>query len=125
MASKTDKKEVPAEKVVLYDKLVANIPEIERKGDTVPYTSLNGNMFSYLYNDGTLALRLSEKDREDFIKKHKAGLMQAYGIVQKEYVAVPEKVLADTKEMKKYLKLSFEYAKTLKVKPSKKVVKKK
>lgn len=51
--------------------------------------------------------------------------MQAYGIVQKEYVAVPEKVLADTKEMKKYLKLSFEYVKTLKAKPSKKVAKKK
>ncbi len=125
MAGKTDKKEAPPDKVTLYDKLITSIPEIERKGDTVPYTSLNGNMFSYLHHDGTLALRLSEKDREDFIKKHKAGLMQAYGIVQKEYVAVPEKVLADTKEMKKYLKLSFEYVKTLKAKPSKKVAKKK
>ena len=125
MPAKTEKKEAPADKVALYDKLIATIPEIERKGDTVPYTSLNGNMFSYLHNDGTLALRLSEKDRADFIKKHNAELMRAYGIVQKEYVAVPEKVLADTKEMKKYLKLSFEYAKTLKPKPAKKAVKKK
>jgi hypothetical protein len=120
MPTKTEKKAAPTEKVALYDKLIATIPEIERKGSTVPYTSLNGNMFSYLHNDGTLALRLSEKDRADFIKKHSAELMQAYGIVQKEYIAVPEKVLADTKEMEKYLKLSFEYAKTLKSKPAKK-----
>ncbi len=125
MATAKKKSEIPAEQLSQYNKLIASIPEIERKGDTVPYTSLNGNMFSYLYNDGTMGLRLAEKDREDFLKKHKATLMQAYGVVQKEYVAVPEKVLADAKEMKKYLKLSFEYVKTLKPKATKKAGKKK
>jgi hypothetical protein len=33
----------------LYDKLIATIPEIERKGDANPYTSLNGNMFTLLH----------------------------------------------------------------------------
>jgi len=32
----------------LYEKLVATLPGVERKGDTVPYTSVNGHMFSNL-----------------------------------------------------------------------------
>jgi TfoX/Sxy family transcriptional regulator of competence genes len=38
----------------------------------------------------------------------------------KEYVAVPEGLLKNTKELKKYLDFSYEYAKTLKPKPAKK-----
>jgi hypothetical protein len=37
-----------------------------------------------------------------------------------EYVAVPDGLLENTKELKKYLDLSFAYAKTLKPKPTKK-----
>ena len=37
-----------ANKLAIYEKVVATIPSIERKGDTMPYTSLNGNMFLYL-----------------------------------------------------------------------------
>ena len=39
---------VPSDKLELYEKLVATNPKVERKGATVPYTSLNGHMFSYL-----------------------------------------------------------------------------
>jgi hypothetical protein len=39
---------VPLEKLELYEKLVATNPSVKRKGVTVPYTSLNGHMFSYL-----------------------------------------------------------------------------
>ncbi len=38
----------------------------------------------------------------------------------KEYVAVPDALLKKTSELAKYLDLSYEYAKTLKPKPSKK-----
>jgi hypothetical protein len=44
------KKTLPNE--ALYDKLIATIPEIERKGDANPYTSLNGNMFTLLHQSG-------------------------------------------------------------------------
>jgi hypothetical protein len=44
--STAKKNNVPPEKLVLYEKLVATNPDIERKGASVPYTSLNGNMFS-------------------------------------------------------------------------------
>jgi hypothetical protein len=40
------------DKLALYDKLVATNPAIGRKGATVPYTSLNGHMFSYLSKGG-------------------------------------------------------------------------
>ena len=49
---------VPLEKLELYKKLVATNPKVEQKGATVPYTSVNGHMFSYLSKEGRLALRL-------------------------------------------------------------------
>lgn len=36
----------------------------------------------------------------------------------KEYVAVPDGLLADTRTMKKYFAASYAYAKTLKAKPT-------
>jgi TfoX/Sxy family transcriptional regulator of competence genes len=103
----------------LYDKLIATIPEIERRGDANPYTSLNGNMFTLLHQS-KLAIRLPEDEREKFLKKYKTSLFEAYGTVMKEYVAVPDDLLPNTKELKKYLELSYSYAKTLKPKPTKK-----
>jgi len=111
----TPKKTAPNEQEALYDKLIATIPEIERKGDANPYTSLNGNMFTLLHQS-RLAIRLSEIERDKFLKKYKTALFEAYGTVMKEYVAVPDNLLANTRELQKYLKLSYEYAKTLKAK---------
>jgi TfoX/Sxy family transcriptional regulator of competence genes len=112
------------ETIALYDKLIATHPEIERKGAANPYTSLNGNMFTMLSPSGVMALRLPEDEREAFLKKHKAKLFEAYGAVMKEYVSVPESLLRDTKEMKKYLSVSYDYAKTLKPKATTKTKKK-
>jgi hypothetical protein len=107
------------EAIALYDKLIATNPMIERKGDANPYTSLNGNMFTLLYQSA-LAIRLPEDEREKFLKKYKTTLFEAYGAVMKEYVAVPDALLKKTKELEKYLAISYEYAKILKPKPTKK-----
>jgi hypothetical protein len=109
---------VPSDKLELYEKLVATNPNIERKGATVPYTSLNGHMFSYLSKEGKLALRLPAGEREAFLKKYKTKLCEAYGIVQKEYVVVPDSLLASTRELKKYFDCSYEYVGSLKPKPT-------
>jgi len=103
----------------LYDKLIATHPEIERKGDANPYTAINGNMFTLLH-ESRLAMRLPEAEREKFLKKYKTKLYEAYGTVMREYVAVPDSLLQNTKEVAKYLDLSYEYAKTLKPKATKK-----
>jgi len=105
-----------ADKVALYDKLIAMRPEIERKGDANPYTAVNGNMFTILLGSGRLGIRLPEEERAKFLKKYGTRLLEAYGAVMKEYVAVPDELLGKTKELAKYLDLSFAYAGTLKAK---------
>ena len=118
---RSEEKSNPAEKVALYEKLLATLPGIERKGADNPYTSLNGNMFSLLLSpEGRMALRLPKDEREPFLKKYKTTLFEAYGAVMQEYVAVPDALLQKTKELQGYLALSYAYAKTLKPKPTKK-----
>ena len=112
------------EKLALYEKLVATKPKVERKGKTTPYTSLNGHMFSFLAKDGKVSLRLSETDREAFLKKYKTKLSEQHGRVMKEYVLVPAALLKKTRELKKYFDLSCKYVGGLKPKPTKRKKKK-
>jgi hypothetical protein len=102
--------------IELYEKLVATLPNVERKGATVPYTSHNGHMFSYLSKEGKLELRLGPQDLEAFLKKYKAKLCEAYGVVQKEYVEVPDALFASTKELSKHFERSLVYVSSLKPK---------
>jgi hypothetical protein len=106
------------DKLELYKRLVATNPEIERKGDTMPYTSVNGNMFSLFTKEAILALRLPPDVREAFLEKHKTKLTQQYGAVMREYVDVPDALLANTKALKPYFDSSYAYAKGLRAKPS-------
>lgn len=112
--SAAKKNSCPPANLELYERLVATHPKIERKGATTGYTSLNGNMYTFLHPSGALAIRLSEAEREKFLKKYKTTLFEAYGVVMKEYVAVPDALLKRTKELAKYLDLSYQYATTLK-----------
>src|SRR5215468_9031556 len=116
MAAKKQTSDLPKEKLNAYKKLIASNPLIELKGATVPYTSFNGHMFSYFEKDGTFGLRLPEKEREAFLKKYKTTLFISYGIVKKEFVLVPEKLLMNFKEFKPYFETSFQYVKSLKAK---------
>jgi hypothetical protein len=118
--SSPKKNNIPADKLDLYEKLVATNPKVERKGAANPYTSLNGHMFSYLNRSGSLALRLPADEREKFLKKYKTTLFEAYGAVMKEYVTVPDRLLRNMKELRKYFALSYQYVGSLKPKPSKK-----
>jgi hypothetical protein len=104
--------------VALFEKVVAALPGVERKGDTIPYTSLNGHMFSYVSKDGFVALRLPEKTRNEFITKYDTKLCVQYGITQKEYVVVPDSILKRTTELKKYFVESHRYVASLKPKPT-------
>jgi TfoX/Sxy family transcriptional regulator of competence genes len=108
----------PADKVELYEKLVATNPSVKRKGATMPYTSLNGHMFSLLTKTGKLALRLPADARDAFLKKYKTKLCEQYGTVLKEYVEVPDALLENTKELKKFFDLSYAYVGALKPKPT-------
>ena len=52
------KSQIPPAKLELYEKLIATVPEIDRKGAVHPYTSLNGHIFTYLDQTGTPGVRL-------------------------------------------------------------------
>jgi hypothetical protein len=106
------------DKLLLYKTLVATNPGAEVKGATVPYTSINGNMSSYLSKEGKLELRLPKAEREAFLKKYQARMCEAYGKVQPEYVEVPDALLEKTPELKKYFDISYAYVSSLKPKPT-------
>jgi TfoX/Sxy family transcriptional regulator of competence genes len=100
----------------LYEKVVATIPNVKRKGKTMPYTSHNGHMFSLFTKEGKLALRLPDDDREAFVEKYGTEPVVQYGAMMKEYVEIPQELLQDTDELKQYFELSYQYICTLKPK---------
>ena len=108
----------PEREVALYEALIATHPDIERKGKSSPYTSINGNMFTILSADGVLGLRLGAADREDFVETFGTGSHEAHGTVMKEYVAVPAELLAEAEKLARYLAKSYDYARGLKPKPT-------
>ena len=110
----------PQDKIDLYDQLIATNPEIERKGVSNPYTSVNGHMFTHLSKTGSLGIRLPKEERESFLEKFNTSLYESYGAIMKEYVTVPDDLLENTEELKQYLDLSYAYTKSLKPKPTKK-----
>jgi hypothetical protein len=69
---------------------------------------------------GVPAMRLPEGARDEFLKRYKTKLYEAYGAVMSEYVTIPVDLLGKTKELQKYLGLSYEYVKGLRPKPSEK-----
>ena len=85
---------VPHDRLERYDRLIATIPGLERKGASIPYTSVNGHMSSYLTETGSLVMRLSGPDRDRFLAEFGTTLHEAYGIVQKEFVDVPDDLFA-------------------------------
>lgn len=110
--------EVPQASIDLYEAVIAAHPDIERKGATVPYTSVNGHMFSCFNKAGELGLRLSKEERGAFLSRHKTTLFESYGVVMKEYVTVPHRLLKKTEEFLPYLDLSYSYVRSLKPKPT-------
>jgi hypothetical protein len=107
-----------AEALAHYEKLVATNPKVDRKGATMPYTSLNGHMFSMLTKQDAVALRLPAGEREAFLTRYKTTLCEQFGMVMKEYVIVPNSLLPKTRALKRYFDASYAYVATLKPKPT-------
>jgi len=104
------------ENLKLYEALVFTNPEVERKGATMPYTSRNGHMFSFLDKSGKMCLRLPTQEREAFLAQFKTKTSEQYGTIMKEYVDIPASLLESTSALKTYYDISFEYIGTLKPK---------
>ena len=110
------KSSIPDNILKVYDKMIEALEGIERKGATMPYTSLNGHMFSFLDAEGRLSLRLSTESREAFIDRHQTKLAEQHGAILKEYVVVPDELFQNVRSMKEYFRESYEYVKSMKPK---------
>ena len=108
----------PEELFDRYDALISTIKVLERKGATMPYTSVNGHMFSFIDKEGLLSLRLGKEDLAAFIKKYKTQNSVQHGAMMKEYALVPAALFKKTKELGPWFAKSFDYASSLKPKPT-------
>ncbi len=66
-----------------------------------------------------MGLRLPAPERAAFLAEFDTGLLESYGTVMKEYVTVPDAMLADTDTLEPYLRMSYDYVTSLKPKPTK------
>jgi len=119
------KSTIPAAKLALYDALVATLRAVDRKGATMPYTSCNGHMFSFMTSTGTLALRLGGPMLAKFVAKYGERPCVQHGAVMKEYVEVPDALLSSTRALAPYFAASWAYVGSLPAKATKKPATKK
>lgn len=104
------------EKLAQFDAIVDLVPDIERKGKTIPYTSVNGHMFSLLNKDGELGFRFSKEDGEKFKEKHQSTILKTHGAVMRVYILITEEILKDLDLAASFLKENYTYTKSLKLK---------
>lgn len=97
----------------VYDEIVAQIPEFERKGKTMPYTSANGYMFSLVNKEGQFGIRLSKESQKKFIEEHNSGPFYSHGATMRDYVHVPNELLVQQDVMKNYLLESYQFVMSL------------
>lgn len=101
-----------------YGRIVTRLPGMNVKGKTMPYTSLNGHMTSFLDREGGLNLRLSVPDMTAFLQAWPGEAVISYGAVMKGYVAVPPALMAREDELVGWFEKSLAYIGGLKPKPT-------
>jgi hypothetical protein len=104
----------------IYDDVVGKLEGVERKGKTMPYTSLNGHMFSFVSQEDTVGVRLSKIDREESLENHEEAMIIQHGHIMKEYVRVPAAFFENVDLLKEILEQSHAYVASLKPKATKK-----
>ena len=99
-----------------YSKAISKVEGIELKGKSVPNTSINGHMTSFLDKDGIMGLRLAPAELTAFLKEHHTELMEQHGRIMKEFAVVPAAVFNDLGLLVKYMEMSVKSTQALKPK---------
>jgi hypothetical protein len=97
----------------VYEEAVERCDGFELKGKSVPYTAVNGHMFSQLSPDGALGIRFSEEVQERYIAELGTGPFTSYGKALKGYVRMPDTFWGDPDRLARFLGEAYEYASTL------------
>ena len=103
----------PAEKLALYEQLVASVEGVERKGAANPYTSRNGYMTSFLDKAGEVSLRLSKADQAEFIEAYDTRVPMQYGKNMPDFAVVPDTLLENLDEVRPWFVRSWDFVGTL------------
>jgi hypothetical protein len=107
-----------------YERLVARFPEVQRKGKAMPYTSLNGHMFTFYDKEDKVSIRFSDSELEAFLEKYSTVKSIQHNSVMHGYAIIPQDLLEDTDTLAHYFQQSLDYIGSLKPKPTKKPAKK-
>lgn len=103
--------------VAAFDTMIAGVPGVVRKGASLPYVSINGNMHASISKAGVIGLRLSEVDLAEYLNAHGTQLFEGVpGHFLAEYVAIPAAVLGDAEFLQSWFRRSHDYASSLKPK---------
>ena len=103
----------PADRLALYEGLVASVQGVERKGAANPYTSRNERMTSFIDKEGEVSIRLDKADREAFIERYGSRISVQYGKNMPEFVVVPDSLLERPDEIRPWFVRSWEWVGTL------------
>jgi len=116
------KTSVPEEQLRLYRRLIEMTDGVQEKSNFgSAYTAVNGNMYSMISKHGVVGIRLPEAERTAFLEQYDTDLFRGDPTwpPAKEFVAVPEVLLAETDALRPHLELSYRYVLTLKPKATK------
>ncbi|MEM6696235.1 MAG: hypothetical protein AAF626_16375 [Pseudomonadota bacterium] len=86
------------------------------KGKKLPYTAMNGNMYSFVDAEGHICLRMAEPERARFSRLFGTDSVKQYGAVIKGYVAIPNAFLEAPDHVEAAFAASLAHARTLKAK---------
>ena len=103
----------PADRLTLYEELVASVEGVDRKGAANPYTSRNGYMTSFIDKAGEVSLRLSRADQAEFIESYDTRIPVQYGKNMPDFVVVPNDLLERQDELRPWFVRSWEFVGTL------------
>lgn len=100
-----------------FDAMISGVPDVVRKGATMPYVSINGNMYASISKANVIGLRLSKADLAEFLETYQNGLHEGVpGHFMKEYAAIPSGLLLDVGTLQKWFRKSHDFALGLKPK---------
>jgi hypothetical protein len=103
----------PADRLEFYERLVASVEDVERKGAANPYTSQNGYMTSFIDRVGEVSLRLSKADQAEFIETYQTRVPVQYGKNMPDFAIVPDDLLERLDELRPWFVRSWEFVGTL------------
>ena len=107
----------PQSLIDLFDKSVpSNLNVSRRKMFGYPAAFANGNLFIGLHQNDFI-MRLSDEDRARFSAQYGVRIFEPMkGRPMREYVRLPEELLADARKRAPWIKRSLEYAEGVKPK---------